>query len=96
MLKTFFKLKGETGVYLSTLFRSLGMRLVFIFIPIYIYKLTGKLESAFLFFGLYHLSVLLSVMPAGWVIQKIGVDWGSAIGTIFRALFLFFFDFMKK
>jgi len=83
-------LKGETGIYLHTFLRSFGMSMVGIFIPLYIYKLTGELESAFLFFGLYHLLVLLSVLPAGWIIQKIGVDLGSVIGTIFRALFLFF------
>lgn len=82
-------LKGETGVYLNTFLRSSGMNLVAIFIPLYIYQLTGKLENVFLFYGLYHLLVLLSALPAGWVTQRIGVDWTEFLGSVLRALVLY-------
>lgn len=81
-------LSGETGVYLNTLLRSLGMYLVSLFIPIYVFQLTGKLESAFIFYAIYNFMAVVSTIPAGWVTQKIGVDLTEFLGSVFRALVL--------
>jgi len=83
-------LSGEKGVYLSALFRSLGMYLVTVFIPLYVYHLTGQLDQAFFFYGWAHLFVLLTLWPAGWLTRQIGVDWTVLIGSFFRGLFLYF------
>ena len=72
------------------------MRLVLIFIPIYIYKLTNKLESAFLFYGFSHFVVITSSILAGLVIKKIGVDWTAFIGSVLRAIFLFLLVLAKN
>ncbi|MFC1711678.1 MFS transporter [Patescibacteria group bacterium] len=89
-------LPGETGVYVNTVLRSLGMYLVYLFIPIYVYQLTGRLESAFIFFAIYHLMVVISAVPAGWMTQKIGVDLTEFISSVFRALVLFFLILGKQ
>jgi predicted MFS family arabinose efflux permease len=83
-------LPGETGVYLNTILRSLGMNLIYIFIPIYIYNLTFKIEAAFWYFAVFHLAVILSVLPIGFITTKIGTDWAGFIGGLLRGLFIFF------
>ena len=90
-----FRLTGERGVYLNTLLFSLAMNLLYLFIPIYVFQLTGRLESAFLFYSLAHVGVILSVILAGKSAQKIGVDWTAFIGLVIRVIFLLFLIFAK-
>jgi len=81
-------LRGEQGVYLSGFLRSLGMSLVSIFIPIYIYNITHQISAPFLFYALTHLFVIIFTIPAGWLNHHLGVDLTNFIGSIFRALFI--------
>jgi MFS family permease len=87
--RRFVLLSGEKGVYLTNLFRALGMNLVYLFIPLYIFELTGKIQAAFLYYAVYHLFVLIAVFPTGFLMTKIGVDITGFIGSILRACFLF-------
>lgn len=81
-------LKGESGVYWNTLLRSMAMNLASFFISIYIYKVTGEIKAAFLFYGIVHLMTVLAALPAGWLTQRAGVDITALLGTILRALFM--------
>lgn len=89
-------LRGEQGIYLSGFLRSLGMSLVSIFIPIYIYNLTHSISAPFIFYALTHLFVIIFTIPAGWINHLIGVDLTNLLGSIFRALFLLFLLLAKN
>jgi len=89
-------LPGETGVYLNTLLRSLGMNLIYLFVPLYVYKLTGDIGAAFLYYAIYHFFVLLAVIPAGWLVTKIGVDWAELLGSLVRVFYLLFLILAKN
>jgi len=88
-------LPGETGVYLNTLLRAMGMNLVYVFVPLYVFKLTGRIEAAFLYYAIYHIWVLISVIPSGWLITKIGIDWAEFAGSFIR-IFSFIFLILGK
>ncbi|MBN1263635.1 MAG: hypothetical protein JW991_04740 [Candidatus Pacebacteria bacterium] len=84
-------LSGYAGLYLSSAFRSLGMSLIGLFIPLYILKLTGHIVYVFLFFALYHFWVIVSDYPVAWLVRKWGIDWLSFLGSLARAGFIFLF-----
>lgn len=81
-------LPGYTGLYLSTAFRDLGMNLIGLFIPLYIYKLTGRIVDIFLFYALLHFWVVVFIYPVAWLVRKFGVDLASLGGSFFRTLFI--------
>jgi hypothetical protein len=83
-----FRLQGLWGIYLNIAFRDLGLALIDIFIPLYLFKITASLEKTFLFYALYHLMVLPASWFAGRVAQKIGLDVLEFISVIWRTLFL--------
>jgi hypothetical protein len=82
-------LPGYSGLYLSSGFRSLGMNLVSLFIPLYVLKLTGSLVSVFLFYSLYHLFVVVFDYPVAVLVRWAGVDWVGFLGSLTRAFFVF-------
>ncbi len=86
----FTLLSGEKGVYLTNLFRALGMNLVYLFIPLYIYEIIGRIEAPFLYYAVYHLWVLLSVFPVGFMMTKLGVDLTEFLSSLLRVVFLIF------
>lgn len=89
------RLKGLWGVYLHSLFRIMGMSLTGIFIPIYIYKLTSSFTHVFLFFLLYHLTVVSASCLTGLGIKKFGMDKASLLGALLRTVFLLFLIFSQ-
>lgn len=82
------RFKGLWGIYLHALLRMLGMSLVGIFIPIYIYKLTGTFASIFAFYFLYHFTVILTSALAGEAINRFGLDKVAISGAILKTIFL--------
>jgi len=89
-------LKGEAGVYLSTLFRQLGLSLISIFIPVYFYKMTGSLQMPFLMYALVHLVIILTSPLAGWLTSLIGLDLTVALGNLIRVGFLWLLVLSQK
>lgn len=85
-----FRLKGLWGIYLNTAFRDLGLNLIGVFLPIYVYKIVHSLPLTFLFFAIYHFTVLPTCWLAGRLTQKIGLDMLEFISGIIRSLFLLF------
>jgi len=65
------------------------MSLIGIFIPIYVYKLTGNFLWVFLFYLTYHACVVLATPAAGLMMRRFGVDKTAIMGTLLRALFLY-------
>ena len=86
--KRHYLLPGLTGLYLHTLLRDIGRSLVSIFLPIYVYNLTGNLILPFLMHGIYHLTVVLTAVWVPKIINKIGLDWSAAIGAFLRIMVL--------
>ena len=83
------RLPGYAGLFLSAAFFNLGMSLISLFIPLYVYSLTGRLATVFVFYALYHLIVFLAVYPTAVLVRKIGVDLVGFIGVVIRALFIY-------
>jgi len=84
------KLKGLSGIYLNTAIRNLAFGLMSIFIPIYIYKITGSLASVFLFYSLWQAVQLIAIVPIAKLISKIGPDVSMLISNITRSVYLIF------
>lgn len=89
-LKLFYRrqLRGMWGVYLNELLRSLGMSLVGIFIPIYLYQLTGQITTIFYYYLIYHAIAVIIAPLAGKLMQRLGVDVTAILGTLLRIVFL--------
>jgi len=83
-----FRLKGLWGIYLNTAFRDFGISLVGVFLPVFVYKTVGNLPLTFLFFVIYHFSVLPSCWLAGKLTQKLGLDMLEFLSAVLRSLFL--------
>ena len=82
------KLKGLSGIYINTAIRGMAFGLIGIFIPIYIYKLTGSLAHVFLFYLIRNLVMMFTVVPSAKLISKIGPDNSMFISNITASLFL--------
>jgi hypothetical protein len=79
---------GYTGLYLSAAFRGLGMNLIGLFVPLYIFKLTGSLAIVFLFFALYHFSVIILDYPTAILVKTLGIDLIGFLGVLARTGFI--------
>ena len=78
---------GLTGLYWTNAIRDVGLALVNIFIPIYLYRQFGSISLVFIFFAVYHFSVVLLAYPVAGVIRRIGLDYGGVIGGLFKVGF---------
>lgn len=81
------RLKGMWGVYLSSVLRILGMSLIGIFIPVYIYVLSKQIQTVLIFYVIYNLTVVITVPLAGKLMEKRGVDFTAVVGAVVRAVF---------
>ena len=78
---------GLTGLYWTNAIRDIGLALVNIFIPIYLYRQFGNISLVFIFLAVYHLSVVLSAYPVARVIRKIGLDYSGVLGGLLKVGF---------
>ncbi|MGI5828326.1 MAG: MFS transporter [Patescibacteria group bacterium] len=90
------KLHGLWGIYLGDLFRRLATSFVGLFIPIYIWQVTGKLIFVPVYYFIYAFVGMVSNYPGALFIRRFGVDWSVVIGTFFRALFIILLIFAKS
>lgn len=80
-------LPNHTGLYYTTILRGIGLGLISLFIPIYIYRSLGSFTLVFSFYALHHLVVILSSYPTGLIVNRLGVDISGFIGGILHSLF---------
>jgi len=90
------RLKGLSGVYLNTAIRQLSLNLMGIFIPIYMFKITGRVELIFLNYFLMEIFVLLSTMPVAKLVKKYGPDISMLISNLTRSMFLVLLTLSKQ
>ncbi len=82
------QLKGLTGIYLSITIRRIAFGLLGIFIPIYIYQLTGNLNFVLLFYLIRATTYFLTTIPAAKLIGKIGPDATMFLSTLAAGIYL--------
>ena len=82
-------LPGYQGLYLAEAFRNLGLSLVGVFLPVYLFQVTGELFFVFLYFALCQLTVLVSNFPAAGLVRRWGVDLVTFAAMLLRATSLF-------
>ena len=86
-----YPFKGLRGVYLTTFLLNFGLGLVGLFIPIYVWRISGQLASVFYFFALYYLGVFLASPLTGWLFKKfISPDFSYFLSVLGRLLYLYF------
>lgn len=78
---------GLTGLYLSNALRDIGLAMVSVFVPIYLYKTLGSISAVFIFLALYHAIILLSTYPIARIISRIGLDNSGLIGGLLHSVF---------
>lgn len=78
-------LPGLTGLYLHVLLRDIARGLESVFVPLYVYKITGSPALPFLFYGFYHLMVILNAWWVPVIVSRIGIDWSALVGAVLRA-----------
>ncbi len=82
-------LPGAWGIYLNELFRRISTSMVGLFIPLYIYKETGDLLSIPIYYLIFSVTAFCTELPSAYLIKKIGIDKGLALGSLFRTTFLY-------
>ncbi len=78
---------GLTGLYWTNAIRDVGLALVNIFIPIYLYRQFGSVSLVFVFFAAYHLSVVLMAYPVAGIIRRLGLDYSGVLGGLLKVGF---------
>lgn len=81
------QLKGLSGIYLSILIRYLAFGILGLYVPIYIYQLTQKLEFVFLFYLIRAVSYIFTTVPSAKLIGKIGPDANMLLSSISAAIY---------
>jgi len=82
------RLPGLAGVHLNATVRVLAFGLIGIFIPIFVYQLTGSIEKVILFFLIWKVAQLLVQAPVGYLICRIGPDNSIALAAVLHIGFL--------
>lgn len=82
------RLPGLTGLYFNATIRVFALGLVGIFIPVFVYQLTGSIEKVVLFFVIWKVFQLLMGIPCGWLISRIGPDNSIALSALIHIFFL--------
>jgi len=84
------KLPGLTGLYLNTVFRTLALGLVGIFIPVFLYQFPGRWDEVISFYFILNLASIVFTLPAAYLIKKWGPDFlmGIAAFSLFCSLIL--------
>lgn len=75
-------------LYLTVAFLHFGLSLVGIFVPIYIYQITGSFYWLAAFVGIISLSVLLFTFPLVNLIRRIGIYRAIFVSTLVRIAYL--------
>ena len=84
------RISSVNALFANTALRSSAIALFGIFEPIYIYSLTGRVESALLYSLAVRSGALLFCLPTGKAIAKLGFRRSVLVSNFFLAgLFIF-------
>ena len=76
---------------MTTFLLNFGLGLVGLFMPIFVWQISGQLASVFYFFALYYLAVFLASPLVGWLFKKfIAPDFSYLLSVLGRLLYLYF------
>lgn len=95
-IQKIFRFKGLWGIYLNTAFRDLGLKMIGVFLPIYVFQITENLFITFLFFSLINFICVFSTWFAVELIPKIGIDMVGFLSTVMRSMMLVFLILAKS
>jgi MFS family permease len=77
------RVAGLTALYLNAFVHNFAMALVGIFVPLYLFKITGQLGPVFAYYLLHSLAVVATVGPAASCVSRWGLRRAAALGTLF-------------
>ena len=90
------RISSVNALFANTALRSSAIALFGIFEPIYIYSLTGRVESALLYSLAVRSGALLLCLPAGKAIAKLGFRRSVLVSNFFLAGLLIFLLLAKR
>ncbi len=85
---TQLRLHGMWGMYFCELFRRVATNLVGLFVPIYIWQHFNSLIFVIIYYLIFAFIGMVLMYPGALLIRKIGIDWGAALGSLCRALYI--------
>lgn len=83
------RVSGITALFVSSTLHSFALSLAGIFVPLYVFQLTGRLESVFSFFALRSVAIVATAVPAGHLVSRLGFRRSSLTGTLLYLLMIF-------
>lgn len=91
-----WRLPGLTGLYFNASLRNLAVAMIDIFIPIYIFKTTGSIQSIFVYYLYYYAFMLVMDYPLNIWMTKIGPDVSVLISNIVLGGYLLSIALLKQ
>lgn len=87
---------GLRSLYLHRVIRDVGLSLLGIFVPIFLYVLTQNLNFIFIYYGLMSLLYFLFLPLWAKLMQYVSLHWLMILGNLFLAVFLLFYYLLAK
>lgn len=88
--------KGLSPLFVNATLRHLAVSLVGIFVPLYIFKITGSFGYVLAFFGLLSFFALLFDYPGAKLISRLGFRYSVVVGNLLLLLKIVFLVFSAK
>lgn len=82
--------RSLNALYLTTSILNFGLAMIGIFVPIYIFKLTGNFYYLPAFYGMVSLSAFVSLLLCPKFLPRLGAARGVLLANVFRVLNLVF------
>ncbi|MFH1601394.1 MAG: MFS transporter [Candidatus Shapirobacteria bacterium] len=76
------RLPGLTGLYLNSVFRTLALGLIGIFIPVFVFQITSGWSGVLKFYLISETTTLILSSPTAMLIKKWGPDWLVGLGAL--------------
>lgn len=77
----------KTSLYLSSALRDVGLGIINVFIPIYLFQVYENISLVFVFMILYHLTIVITAFSIARLIKKIGLDLTGLLAGWLRIVF---------
>ncbi len=84
IIHAYFNVRGMRGFYLSAFVRRIGLGLIGIYIPIYLYYTGYEIPSILFYYFIQSLSFVLFSPIGGKLLQKIGFKFGILLSIPFQ------------
>lgn len=83
------RVAGLKALYLHAFLHNFAMALVGIFVPLYLFRLTASLPAVVGYYLIHSALVVLTAVPAAFVVHRLGFRRSSVLGTVFIILTIF-------